>query len=33
MGPWTLAYHLYGVQPFLEDTILEPERVRRFSRS
>jgi MtaA/CmuA family methyltransferase len=30
MGPWTLAYHLYGVQPFLEDTILEPERVRRF---
>jgi MtaA/CmuA family methyltransferase len=30
MGPWTLSYHLYGVQPFLEDTILEPEKVRRF---
>lgn len=30
MGPWTLAYHLNGVQPFLEDTILNPDRVRRF---
>lgn len=30
MGPWTLAYHLYGTQRFLMDTILEPEKVRAF---
>lgn len=30
MGPWTLSYHLHGVQEFLMDTILEPERVHRF---
>lgn len=30
MGPWTLSYHLYGVQDFLVDTILEPEKVRGF---
>ena len=30
MGPWTLAYHLYGVQQFLMDTVLSPERVRGF---
>lgn len=30
MGPWTLAYHLYGIQPFLMDTIDNPERVNRF---
>jgi len=30
MGPWTLSYHLHGVQSFLMDTILEPDRVRRF---
>jgi [methyl-Co(III) methanol-specific corrinoid protein]:coenzyme M methyltransferase len=30
MGPWTLSYHLYGVQRFLMDTILEPDKVRRF---
>jgi MtaA/CmuA family methyltransferase len=29
MGPWTLAYHGYGVQNFLMDTILNPERVRK----
>ena len=29
MGPWTLSYHLYGVQEFLLDTLLDPERVRR----
>ena len=30
MGPWTLSYHLNGIQPFLEDTLLNPDRVRRF---
>ena len=30
MGPWTLSYHLYGLQSFLEDTILNPERVHGF---
>ncbi|MEW6622853.1 MAG: MtaA/CmuA family methyltransferase [Bacillota bacterium] len=30
MGPWTLSYHLHGVQNFLINTILEPEKVRRF---
>jgi [methyl-Co(III) methanol-specific corrinoid protein]:coenzyme M methyltransferase len=29
LGPWTLAYHGYGVQNFLMDTLLDPERVRR----
>lgn len=27
MGPWTLSYHLYGVQRFLMDTILDPDKV------
>lgn len=30
MGPWTLAYHLHGVQDFLIKTILEPHTVRLF---
>ncbi|WP_201721810.1 uroporphyrinogen decarboxylase family protein [Desulfotomaculum copahuensis] len=30
MGPWTLSYHLYGVQNFLLDTILDPDKVRGF---
>ena len=30
MGPWTLAYHVVGLQPFLMDTLLAPERVRAF---
>lgn len=30
MGPWTLSYHLYGVQRFLMDTILDPDKVRGF---
>lgn len=30
MGPWTLSYHLHGVQEFLIETILEPDTVRRF---
>ncbi len=29
-GPWTLAYHVYGLQEFLSDTLLAPERVRGF---
>jgi len=28
MGPWTLAYHLFGVENFLMDTILDPDKVR-----
>jgi [methyl-Co(III) methanol-specific corrinoid protein]:coenzyme M methyltransferase len=30
MGPWTLAYHMHGVQDFLIKTILEPDTVRTF---
>ncbi|MFO7698099.1 MAG: MtaA/CmuA family methyltransferase [Anaerolineae bacterium] len=30
MGPWTLAYHLHGVQQFLLETISDPDRVRGF---
>lgn len=30
MGPWTLAYHTHGVQQFLLETILEPDKVRAF---
>ena len=30
MGPWTLAYHMHGVQDFLIETITDPDRVRRF---
>ena len=30
MGPWTLAYHMHGVQEFLIETLLEPNTVRRF---
>ena len=29
MGPWTLSYHLYNVQEFLLDTLLDPDRVRK----
>ena len=29
MGPWTLSYHLYDVQEFLLDTLLDPDRVQR----
>jgi [methyl-Co(III) methanol-specific corrinoid protein]:coenzyme M methyltransferase len=29
MGPWTLSYHLYDVQEFLFDTLMDPDRVRR----
>jgi MtaA/CmuA family methyltransferase len=30
MGPWTLSYHLHGVQDFLIETVLEPEKVHGF---
>ncbi len=30
MGPWTLSYHMHGLQDFLLKTILEPDTVRRF---
>jgi len=30
MGPWTICYHMIGVQDFLMMTIKEPEKVRRF---
>ena len=30
MGPWTLSYHVRGIQDFLADTLLEPENVRGF---
>jgi len=30
MGPWTLAYHVYGIQRFLADTLLDPDRVHRW---
>ena len=29
MGPWTISYHLVGVQEFLLWTITEPDKVRR----
>ena len=28
-GPWTLGYHLFGVDEFLINTLLEPDAVRR----
>lgn len=30
MGPWTLSYHMHGLQDFLMETILAPDRVRGF---
>jgi MtaA/CmuA family methyltransferase len=30
MGPWTLAYHMHGLQQFLLETKTEPEKVHRF---
>jgi MtaA/CmuA family methyltransferase len=30
MGPWTLSYHIHGIQDFLLETITEPDRVRSF---
>ncbi|MFH1477689.1 MAG: uroporphyrinogen decarboxylase family protein [Verrucomicrobiota bacterium] len=31
-GPWTLAYHFFGVQEFLMSTLLQPDSVRRVLR-
>ena len=28
-GPWTLGYHVYGVQEFLMSTLLKPDAVKR----
>ncbi|MCD6308093.1 MAG: MtaA/CmuA family methyltransferase, partial [Candidatus Latescibacteria bacterium] len=28
-GPWTLGYHVFGVEEFLINTILEPDAVKR----
>jgi [methyl-Co(III) methanol-specific corrinoid protein]:coenzyme M methyltransferase len=30
MGPWTLSYHVHGIQDFLLETITEPGKVRGF---
>lgn len=32
MGPWTLSYHLHGVENFLVETITEPDKVKEFLR-
>ncbi|MDR3562755.1 MAG: MtaA/CmuA family methyltransferase [Negativicutes bacterium] len=29
-GPWSLAYHLVGTEPFLMDTILSPDKVSEY---
>jgi len=31
-GPWTLGYHVFGVQEFLMATLLQPDRVRQILR-
>lgn len=31
-GPWTLGYHLFGVEEFLAATLLEPDRVKHVLR-
>jgi len=30
MGPWTMGYHMTGVQEFLIDVLMDPDRVRAF---
>lgn len=30
MGPWTLSYHLRGLEEFLIETITEPDKVKEF---
>jgi len=32
-GPWTLGYHVFGVQEFLMATVLEPDAVKRAMRT
>lgn len=29
MGPWSLSYHLMGIEEFLVNTLLDPDKVRR----
>lgn len=29
-GPWSVAYHLVGIEDFLMETITDPDRVRRY---
>lgn len=31
-GPWTLGYHIFGVEEFLMSTILNPDRVKKVIR-
>jgi MtaA/CmuA family methyltransferase len=31
-GPWTLGYHVFGVQEFLMASLLDPDRVKRVMR-
>lgn len=31
-GPWTLGYHLFGVEEFLAATLLNPDRIREIMR-
>ncbi len=31
-GPWTLGYHVFGVEEFLASSLLEPDRVKRILR-
>jgi len=30
MGPWTLSYHMHGVQETLMDSVAEPDKLRQF---
>ena len=30
MGPWTLSYHLHGIEAFLLETLTQPEKVHGF---
>jgi [methyl-Co(III) methanol-specific corrinoid protein]:coenzyme M methyltransferase len=32
-GPWTLAYHIYGIQEFLIASLINPEAVKRILRN
>ena len=29
-GPWSVGYQMVGIEPFLMDTILDPDKVRRY---
>jgi [methyl-Co(III) methanol-specific corrinoid protein]:coenzyme M methyltransferase len=31
-GPWTLAYHIFGIEEFLMSTLLDPDAVKRVLR-